>query len=140
MPSLLGKARIVDDPRLNRPVTLDLWQHHLTHLGQDLLVRPGSLTDKMQQRLMLRSRTSRRRDRRHRFYALAITRQHQAQAIVAQRISPIRVADHAHKTIDIAPKPRFNVLRSVQIHPQPPKPKWESSPLRDSQTPITATF
>jgi hypothetical protein len=62
MPSLLGKARVVDDPGLDRSATLDLRQHHLTHLGQHLPVRPSPLAEKMQQRLMLRHRTRRRRD------------------------------------------------------------------------------
>ena len=57
MLTLLGKAGIVDDPGLDRIVPLDMWQHHLAHLGQHLLVRPLSLTDEMQQRLMLACRT-----------------------------------------------------------------------------------
>src|SRR6202021_948253 len=54
MPPLLGKARVVDDPRLNRAVTLDPRQHHLSHLPQPLRVGPTYLADKMQQELMLR--------------------------------------------------------------------------------------
>ena len=38
---LLGKAGVVDDPGLDRPVPLDRRQHHLAHLGQHLLVRPA---------------------------------------------------------------------------------------------------
>ena len=49
MPSLLGKARIVDDPRLDRSVTLDRRQHHLTHLGQHRRIRPPTLANEMQQ-------------------------------------------------------------------------------------------
>ena len=54
VPPLLGKARVVDDPRLDRPMALDRRQHHLAYFGQDSLVRPSRLADKMQQRLMLR--------------------------------------------------------------------------------------
>ncbi len=73
----------------------------------------------MQQRLMLRGRAPRRRDRRHRLYALALTRHHQSQAIVLQRTRTIRVPDHAHKPLDIAREPRFNILRFLQTHPKP---------------------
>ena len=53
VPPLLCKAGIINDPSLDRAVALQLRQHHLAHLGQNVLVRPGRLTDKMQQRLML---------------------------------------------------------------------------------------
>src|ERR1700692_4175874 len=72
MLTLLGKAGVVDDPGLDRTVPLHLGHHHLANLGQHLLVRPLSLTDEMQQRLMLRRRAMRRRDRRHRLHALAL--------------------------------------------------------------------
>jgi len=119
MPPLLGKARVVDDPGLDRAVTLDPWQHHLPHLGQYLFVGPSPLTDKMQQRLMLRRRSPRSRDRRHRLYALALTRHHQPHAVVAQWTSSIRVADHAHKLIDVEIEPPFNILRPVETHSRP---------------------
>src|ERR1700726_2538497 len=128
MPPLLGKARVVDDPRLDRAVTLDPWQHHLSHLAQHLRVGPTSLTDKMQQRLMLRRRSLGRRDRRHRLYALALARHDQPRAIIAQRTCSIRVPDHAHKPLDIAREPKFNVLRSVETHPKPPMLQWDSPP------------
>src|SRR5271166_3639155 len=54
VPTLLGKARVVDDPRLDRPVPFHLRQHQRADLCQYLLVRPTALTDEMQQRLMLR--------------------------------------------------------------------------------------
>jgi hypothetical protein len=53
--------------------------------------RTNPLTNKMQQRLMLRRRSPRCRDRRHRPYTLALTRHHQPQAIVVQRTNAIRV-------------------------------------------------
>ena len=39
VPPLLGKTRVVDDPRIDRPMALDCWQHHLAYFGQDSLVR-----------------------------------------------------------------------------------------------------
>jgi hypothetical protein len=38
--ALLGERRVIDNPDLDRAVTLDLRDHHLTHPGQHLLVRP----------------------------------------------------------------------------------------------------
>src|ERR1700720_3006144 len=85
MLTLLGKAGVGDDPGLDRTVPLHLGHHHLANLGQHLLVRPLSLTDEMQQRLMLRRRAMRRRDRRHRLHALALARHQQTGTIVPQR-------------------------------------------------------
>src|SRR6516162_4371615 len=73
----------------------------------------------MQQRLMLRRRSLRCRDRCHRLHALAPTRGHQSGAVVAQWPSTIRVTDHPHKTLDISPKPRFNALSFAETHPNP---------------------
>jgi hypothetical protein len=98
MLSLLGKARVVDDHRLDPSMTLNLRQHHLAHLAQHGCIRPAALTDKMQQRLMLCRSSPGSRDRGHRLNALALDRHHQAGAIIAQRPTPIRVPDHAHKS------------------------------------------
>jgi len=98
-------------------VTLDPRQHHLANFRQHRLVGPAALPDKMQQRLMLRRCSPGRRDRRHRFNALASDRHHQARAIVTQWAGTIRVPDHAHKTLDVVLKPRFNPLRSPENHP-----------------------
>jgi hypothetical protein len=73
----------------------------------------------MQQRLMLRRCSPGRRDRRHRFNALASHRHHQARAIVTQWVGTIRVPDHAHKTIDVVPKPPINALRFPENHLNP---------------------
>jgi len=101
---LFGNAGVVNDPGLDRSVARNLRQYRLAHLGQNSIVAPSSLTDKMQQRLMLCRGSPGRRDRRHRLHALALARHHQARAIVAKWTRPIRVADHAHKLIDIAVK------------------------------------
>jgi hypothetical protein len=119
MPTLLGKAGIVDDPGHDRTVPLDLWQYHLAHLGQHLRVRPLSLTDKMQQRLMLGRRAIRRRDRRHRLHALALARHQQPGAIMPQRLLAVLVTNHARKPLDISRKSRFTVVSSLVIHLSP---------------------
>ena len=119
MPPLLGKPGVVDDPGFNRPVTFDLRQHHLAHLGQHSLVRPTRIADKMQERLVLRRRSLWCRHRSHRLYALALARQHQANAIVTQRSSTIRMANHAHQPLDISHKPRFTVICCSEIHLSP---------------------
>src|SRR6266446_6383892 len=69
---------------------------------------------------MLCRRASGRRDRRHRLYALALTWQHQPQEIVMQRTRAIRMTNHAHKSLDIAREPRFNVLSFGEPHAKPP--------------------
>ncbi len=120
MLTLLGKAGIVDDPGLDRTVPLDLWQHHLAHLGQHLLVRPLSLADKMQQRLMLGRRAMRRRDRRHRLNALTLARHQQAGAIMPQRFLTVLVPNHTRKPLDISHKSRFTLVSSSVIHLSPP--------------------
>ncbi len=116
MPALLRKAGIIDDPGLDRPLPLDLRQHHLAYLGQNRLVRPMSLAHKMQKRLVLRRHPRRRRYCRQRLHALALTRHHQPGAIVPQRLRTIRVPNHAHKPLDILSKSRFNRPRSSMTH------------------------
>ena len=98
MSSFLGKAGVVDDPSLDRPVRLDGGQRHRPNLGQHRLVRPAALSDKMQKRLVLRRRPLRRRSRRERLHALALAGQQKPSAIITQRLCPVGVADHAHKT------------------------------------------
>ncbi len=46
--ALLGKAGVVDDPRLDRSMALDLRQNQLADLAQDLLVRPAPFADEVQ--------------------------------------------------------------------------------------------
>src|ERR1700741_1268847 len=72
MPPLLRKASIIEDPSFDLSVAFDARQHQFTDLGQHLLIRPVTLTDKMQQRLMLRRRPLRSRYRRHRLDTLVM--------------------------------------------------------------------
>jgi hypothetical protein len=102
--------------RLDRTVLLDRRQHHLPHLGQHLLVRPGCDTDKVQQRLMLCRRPRRSRPRSHRLHALALAWQHQPGAIITQRANPIGVTNHARKPLHISRKPRLAVVAVIEIH------------------------
>jgi hypothetical protein len=78
--------------------------------------RPPSLADEMQQRLMLRRRAMRRRDRRHRLHTLALARHQQPGTIIPQRSLAVLVADHTRKPIDIRRKPRFTVVNPSVIH------------------------
>src|SRR5215211_3998951 len=89
---------------------------------------------------MLSRSSSRRRDRRHRLDALALHRHHQPGAIVTQWPSPIRVPNHADKTLDIPRKPRFNPLRATETHPNLLCSNWESPPICDSQAPSPVAF
>src|SRR5215471_19664464 len=132
MPPLLGKARIIDDPSFDLSVPFNARQHYLTNLGQHLLIRPVALTDKMQQRLMLRCCPLRSRHRRHRLDTLPIARHHQPSAVIAKRFGPPRMSDHACKTINICRKPRRYVSRFCQTHLSLPMLKSESSQLYDS--------
>ena len=122
MAALLRKACVVDDPCADGTMPLDARQHHLAHLGEHLLVRPLSLADEMQQRLMLRRRSLRRRHRRHRLHALPLRRQQQTDAVVVQRSHPVGMADHAGKTVDV----RFQSL--VAVSPRAP-PHRARSPV-----------
>src|SRR5260221_3945263 len=116
MPALLRKASIIDDPGLDWPPPLYLRQHHLAYLGQNRLVRPMSLANKMQKRLVLRRHPRRRRYRSHWFHALALTRHHHAGAIVPQRLGTVCMPYHAHKPLDIRRKSRFTRPRSSMTH------------------------
>src|SRR5580704_4296149 len=119
MPSLLGEARVIDDPSLDRSVTLYLRQHQSADLGQNPLVRPVAFPNKMQQRLMLCRRPFRRSNCRHRLDALTFARHHQPHAIIAKRFGPICVPDYARQTLDVRRKPRCSVTRFWQTHLSP---------------------
>src|ERR1700756_1310370 len=88
MRALLGKARVVNDPGLDRAVTLDRRQDHLSHLGQKPFVRPAPFADKMQKRLMLSGNPRRRRHGCDRLDPLSLTRKPQPGAKIAPRPPP----------------------------------------------------
>src|SRR5213592_2363438 len=106
----LGKARVIDDPRFDRAVAFQLRQHQFPHLRENLLVRPSSVADKMQQRLMLGCGPLWRCDRCHRLHAFALARHHQTQAIIAKRLGPVRMPDHARKPRHIGRKSRLTLV------------------------------
>src|SRR4029077_21030071 len=82
--------------------------------------------DKMQQRLMLSRRSTRRRHRRHRLNALAFARHHQPAAVVPQQLDPVGVADHPGQSLDVARKTLVAAATILKTHPGSPA-KIESS-------------
>src|ERR1700716_21770 len=118
--ALLGERCIIDNPRFDRPVTLDHRQHHLAYLGQHPRVRPWRVGNEMQQLLMLHRSSGRRRDRGHRLYALAALRRQKPRAIISQRRRSIRVPDYPRQPLDIHRKPRFTVFQDLATHISPP--------------------
>ena len=129
MPSLFGKSRVIDDPRLDRPVPFNLRQHYLAHLAQHRFVRPRANTNKMQQRLVLRRYPRRSRLGCHRLDALAFARQYQPGAIIAQRSNPIRMPDHACQSFDIRRKPVLSIGLAPEIHLSPSRCWSATSPM-----------
>jgi len=107
VPALLGKARVVDDPGLDRPAALERRQGQPAHLREHRLVRPGGLTHEVQKRLVLGGNARWSGDGRHRLHALALGRHEQPGAVVAERRGPISVADDAHQRLDERGKPCF---------------------------------
>src|SRR6185503_6070082 len=73
------------------------------------------------------------RHRRHRLHALALARQHEPRAIVAQRTDPILVADHARKPLDIGRKPHLTGIAVAKIHRGILLPTSEPRQITDSQ-------
>jgi len=127
MLSLFGKACVINDPRLDRSVPFHLRHHHLTHLPKHLSVRPASLADEMQQRLVLSRNALRCRNRRHRLHALALRRQQQADAIGLERSHPIRVANNARYFLDISRKTFIAPLCQSVPHFSPPPKMWRAT-------------
>src|ERR1700687_3218649 len=68
---------------------------------------------------MLRSHPRRRRDGRHRLYALALDGHHQAHAVVPQWLGPLRMSHHTHEFLDIGTKPRFTGIPLAITHLSP---------------------
>jgi hypothetical protein len=117
--ALLGKARVVDDPRFNRMIALDNRQDLLANAGHKCRIRPAALSDKMQQGLVLGRYPVRPHDRRQRLHRLALQRQKQPRAIVPQRLRPIRMADHPDKAINIRLKHKIPVIRHAKAPRSP---------------------
>jgi hypothetical protein len=117
MTAFLGKAGVVDDPGFDRAAAFDNRQGQLLYPAENPLVRPRRVGNKMQQRLVLGRDPGRCRYRRDRLDALAVPRQQQAQAVIAQWLYPIRVPDHLGERLDIGREPFLPVL------PHTPFPK-----------------
>jgi hypothetical protein len=116
MPSFLGKAGVVDDPRLDRPMPLQRRQNQATHLGQNPFVRPRRVADEVQQGLMLGRYPSRRRHRRHRLDALAFTWHQQPEAVITQRHHPVGMTNRLDQAPDIRRKTRFTTVINETAH------------------------
>src|SRR4030095_16447643 len=104
VPPLFGKPSVVDDPRRNGAVPLN----PRDRVGSDTLhygvVRPLTLPNEMQQRLVLCSGSRRCRQRCYRSTALTLYRQQQARTIANHcRTSP-SVAKHARQLSKIGRK------------------------------------
>src|SRR5215207_4634079 len=81
---------------------------------------------------MLGRHALRRRHGSHRFNALALTRHHQAHAIVPQWPCPIRVPDNAHDALDILRKSRFTTFCFAETHLGPHRLICEAPQYPDS--------
>jgi hypothetical protein len=73
-------------------------------------------------------------------HGLALARQHQANAIITQRSSTVRVTNHAHKPLDISRKPRFTVVCQSEIRISLHPLISESLRLSESDRQSPATF
>jgi hypothetical protein len=120
MTAFLRKAGVVDDPRFDRAAAFDERQGQFLYPAENPLVRPRCVGNEMQQRLVLGRDPGRRRYRCDRLDALTVARQQQAQAIIAQRLRPIRVPNHLGKRIDIGREPFLPVLAHAPFPPRQP--------------------
>jgi hypothetical protein len=110
----LGKARVVDDPGLDRPVPLHRRQHEIAHLAEHLRVGPFALGEKVG--LMLGAGRIGCRRRRDRLRALPLAIQEQPRAVIAHRRHPGRVPHHAGNLVQIRRKTLRTVVRSPPVH------------------------
>src|SRR5260370_34922513 len=85
---------------------------------------------------MLRGGPGRRRHRRQRLNALALARHHQAGAVIAQRVDPIRVADHAGQALNVSRKATVAAVRTLKTHPGSPAKNESSEPTSSPADPI----
>src|SRR3954447_1771438 len=108
--AFLRKAGVVDNPGFNRAAAFDDRQDQLLYSAENPLIRPRRIGEEMQQRLVLGRDPGRRRYRRDRLHALALARQQQAQAIITQRLHPIRMPDHLGERLDIGREPFLPIL------------------------------
>jgi hypothetical protein len=79
---LLGKTRVVYDPRHDWAVFLHGWQHISPHFGQHLFVVPGRVGHQVMQGLVHATNIMWSQARSHRLDALAFTGQQQSRAVV----------------------------------------------------------
>ena len=114
MPTLLGKARIVNDPRLERPVPFNRRQHARADNVQDGLIAPVGLGDEVMQRLMGRLNALRGDAGGHRLDTLALAGQQQPRAVGVHRFAPIGMAEHPRNRSQIPGKSTLSGVLPVQ--------------------------
>ena len=118
MTSLLGETRIIDDPGPDGAVPLNLRQNLGAHHGQQRLIGPVRLGNKVVQGLVSCLDATRLHARGDRLDALALTGQDQARAVGLQGRRSIRVTEHARQTLHISYKARLSCFCAVPvIHP-----------------------
>ena len=119
--ALLGKAGVVDDPRLDRFVTRDGWQDTFAHTAQHRLIGPRRLGHKVQQRLVLRRGSLRRGHCRQWFDALAALRRQQPNTVVRERPHTVGVSQHRCQTCCVPPRNALACRFHRQDPPHPPR-------------------
>ena len=120
MAALLGEPGVVDDPRLDRFVPRDGWQHTVAHTAQHRPIRPRRLRHKVQQRLVLRRSALRRGHRRQRFDTLATLRRQQSDTVVREWPDLVGMAEHRCQTCCVILEPRSRAGCIVETHPTLP--------------------
>ena len=119
MPTLLGKAGVVDDPRLHRPSRRHRRQSRLACCPQQRRLVPRRLADEVQQRLMLGRRPVGAQPRRHRLDTLTRPRQQQPRAVRAERPNPVSMPQRPRQPRQVSREPLFaTVARPPKIHRQ----------------------
>jgi hypothetical protein len=116
MLALFGEPGVIDDRGLDRAERFDLWQRHLAHFAQHSLIGPRGDGDKMQQRLVFRSRGGWRGKGGHWLDALALAGQQQPGAVVVQRHHAIGMTDDAGQLLDVGLEPQAARVTLQEIH------------------------
>ncbi len=112
-----GSGQAVDDPDLDRAMTLDRRQDLIAYRAHHAFVRPGPLTHEVQQGLMLSRRSNASRGGGKRLDALALDRHQQTETIVLEGPAPIRMPEGCRKGLDLGLKTVFTLVRHVPFQP-----------------------
>ena len=129
MVALLGQAGVIDDPGTDRAMTFDRRQDLLAHFGQNGLIRPRRIADKMQQRLVFGRTLCRRRHGSDRLHRLAFQGHQQARTILVELCGTARPPDNLAEPRHVRCKSGSARPRS-QCHPTPPR--YQMPNLKDN--------